>query len=123
MGAVADPAGAAVAGVRTGRLSFADLSVNVKVLAAVTTAALAALVVGILGLTSLAGASPSAERIYRSNVASIKAVGQLKAVVLQALAVGRRDVPRSPSPEPRGRRYAAPPHWSSPPVNEYSQAA
>jgi methyl-accepting chemotaxis protein len=85
MGGGAYFAGAAVAaGVRTRRLSFADLSVNVKVLAAVATAALVALIVGILGLTSLAGASKSAELIYRSNVASIKAVSQLKAAVLQA---------------------------------------
>ncbi|GAA2913660.1 hypothetical protein Acy02nite_90760 [Actinoplanes cyaneus] len=66
------------------RRSFADLSVNIKIIAAVTTAALVALIVGLLGLTSLSDASNSAQMIYTSNVASIKAVGQLKAVVLQA---------------------------------------
>ncbi|MET0417146.1 MAG: methyl-accepting chemotaxis protein, partial [Actinoplanes sp.] len=66
------------------RPSFADLSVNVKVLAAVATAALVALIVGIVGLVSLSGASSSAQLIYTSNVASIKAVGQLKWVVAQA---------------------------------------
>ncbi|WP_213006036.1 methyl-accepting chemotaxis protein [Paractinoplanes toevensis] len=65
------------------RPSFADLSVSVKVLAAVGTAALVALIVGILGLLSLRDASNAAQLISRSNVASIKAVGQLKAVILQ----------------------------------------
>ncbi|WP_433305939.1 methyl-accepting chemotaxis protein [Actinoplanes sp. CA-030573] len=71
----------AVAGAR--RPSFADLSVSIKVLAAVGLAAVVALVVGIMGLTSLRGASNSAQLIYSSNVASIKAVGQLRASVLQ----------------------------------------
>ncbi|MEV4278608.1 methyl-accepting chemotaxis protein [Actinoplanes xinjiangensis] len=66
------------------RRSFADLSVNVKIIAAVVAAALVALTVGLLGLSALAGASDSAQLIYTSNVASIKAVGQVKAVVLQA---------------------------------------
>jgi methyl-accepting chemotaxis protein len=66
------------------RRSFADLSVKVKIIAAVTTAALVALIVGLLGLTALADASNSAQLIYTSNVASIKAVGQVRAVVLQA---------------------------------------
>src|SRR4051794_34044997 len=66
------------------RRSFADLSVNVKVIAAVGTAAVVALAVGLLGLSSLSDASTSAQLIYRSNVASIKAVGQLQAVILQA---------------------------------------
>jgi methyl-accepting chemotaxis protein len=85
MGVMTVPAelGAGV-GPPTRRPSFADLSVNVKILAAVGAAALVALIVGILGLTSLAGASNSAQLIYRSNVASIKAVGHLNAVVLQA---------------------------------------
>jgi methyl-accepting chemotaxis protein len=66
------------------RLSFTDLSVNTKVLAAVTVAALVALVVGIIGIRSLSEASNSAQLIYRSNVASIKAIGQVKAAVTQA---------------------------------------
>ncbi|NMO54258.1 methyl-accepting chemotaxis protein [Actinoplanes sp. TBRC 11911] len=66
------------------RVSFADLGVSVKVLAAVATAALVALIVGIVGLVSLGRASASAQLIYNSNVASIKAVGQLKSVVTQA---------------------------------------
>ena len=66
------------------RRSFADLSVSVKVLAAVGTAALVALIVGVLGLLALRDASTAAQLISSSNVASIKAVGQVKAVVLQA---------------------------------------
>ncbi|MFF5296357.1 methyl-accepting chemotaxis protein [Paractinoplanes globisporus] len=68
---------------RSRRPSFDDLSVNVKVIAAVAMAALVALVVGILGLVSLGGASDSAQLIYTSNVASIKAVGQIKFVAVQ----------------------------------------
>ncbi|MFI5895041.1 methyl-accepting chemotaxis protein [Actinoplanes sp. NPDC051513] len=72
------------AGAVSRRRSFADLGVRVKVLAAVGTAALVALIVGVLGLMSLAGASDSAQLIYSSNVASIKEVGRLNAVVLKA---------------------------------------
>jgi methyl-accepting chemotaxis protein len=66
------------------RFSFADLSVNVKVLAAVALAALVALIVGINGIRSLSDASNSAQLIYRSNVASIKAVGDLRTAVTTA---------------------------------------
>jgi methyl-accepting chemotaxis protein len=75
------PAGA---GARAGRPSFADLSVSVKVLAAVGTAALVALIVGIVGLLSLRDASNAAQLISSRNVASIKAVGSLNAAVLRA---------------------------------------
>ena len=68
---------------RTRRPSFADLSVNVKVIAAVGVAALVALIVGVMGLSSLSGASNSAQLIYTSNVASIKAVGLVKYWVVQ----------------------------------------
>jgi methyl-accepting chemotaxis protein len=63
---------------RPRRASFADLSVNVKVLLAVVTAAVVALIVGIAGLMSLSGASDSAQLIYQSNVASVKQVGQIR---------------------------------------------
>ncbi|SNY53550.1 methyl-accepting chemotaxis protein [Paractinoplanes atraurantiacus] len=63
------------------RASFADLSVSVKVIASVTTAALVALIVGIVGLVSLGRASDSAQLIYASNVASIKAIGQIRFVM------------------------------------------
>jgi methyl-accepting chemotaxis protein len=67
-----------------GRLSFADLSVKIKVLGAVVLAALVALIVGIVGLVSLGRVSANAQSIYTSNVASIKAVGTLRTVVAQA---------------------------------------
>ncbi|MFI7547823.1 methyl-accepting chemotaxis protein [Actinoplanes sp. NPDC049599] len=67
-----------------GRPTFADLSVNVKVLSAVAVAALVALFVGINGIRSLSEASDSAQLIYRSNVASIKAIGDVKTAVTQA---------------------------------------
>src|SRR5689334_17245289 len=67
------------AGVR--RRSFDDLSVSVKVLTAVSAAAVVALVVGIMGLVALNNVSNSAQLIYQSNVASIRAVGQLRADV------------------------------------------
>ncbi|MDY7084556.1 MAG: methyl-accepting chemotaxis protein [Actinomycetota bacterium] len=67
-----------------GRTTFGDLSVNVKVLTAVAAAASVALIVGIVGLVSLSSASDSAQLIYNTNVASIKAVGQLKWVTAQA---------------------------------------
>jgi methyl-accepting chemotaxis protein len=67
-----------------GRPSFADLSVNVKVLSAVAVAALVALLIGINGIRSLGHASESAQHIYRNNVSSIKAVGDLRIAVTQA---------------------------------------
>ncbi|GAA0583744.1 hypothetical protein GCM10010172_80860 [Paractinoplanes ferrugineus] len=63
---------------RPRRVSFADLSVNVKVLLAVATAALVALIVGIAGLVALSRTSESAQLIYKSNVSSIKSVGQIR---------------------------------------------
>ncbi|MFC7533520.1 methyl-accepting chemotaxis protein [Actinoplanes sp. GCM10030250] len=63
---------------------LADLSVKAKILGAVAVAGVVALVVGILGLQALSVASDSAELIYKSNVTSIKAVGQIKAAVAQS---------------------------------------
>ena len=70
------------AGVR--RRSFDDLSVSVKVLAAVSVAALVALAVGITGLVALGNASASAETIYTSNVAGIRAIGQVRTAISTA---------------------------------------
>jgi methyl-accepting chemotaxis protein len=82
--ATSTPEVSATAGAPHRRSFIADLSVNVKVIAAVATAALVALVVGMVGLTSLSRASDSAQLIYRTNVTSIKAVGEIKNVVSQA---------------------------------------
>jgi methyl-accepting chemotaxis protein len=65
---------------------LSNLSVNVKVLAAVGLAALVAVVVGVTGLIGLQKTSDAASLIARSNVASIKAVGLLRAAATQAQA-------------------------------------
>ncbi|MFG1994121.1 methyl-accepting chemotaxis protein [Actinoplanes sp. NPDC048988] len=61
--------------------SFADLGVSAKVLTAVGVAALVALVVGILGIVSLSQVNDKAQLISKSNIASIKAVGQIRAAI------------------------------------------
>src|SRR4051812_10866647 len=68
------------------RPSYADLSVNVKVLLAVGVAALVALAVGVMGLVRMSTVSTAAEKISTSNVTSIKAVGQLKFAVVVAVS-------------------------------------
>ncbi|AEV85114.1 methyl-accepting chemotaxis protein [Actinoplanes sp. SE50] len=73
-----------VAPTARGRRSFADLSVNVKILMAVALAALVALLIGVLGLSALGKASGSAQLIYRSNVASVKAIGTVDKTLVQA---------------------------------------
>ena len=77
----ATTAGAEPAG---GRRSFTDLGVSTKILAAVCVAVAVAVVVGIVGLQALGKASASAQRIYASNVASVDAVGDVRAALAQA---------------------------------------
>ncbi|WP_436534403.1 methyl-accepting chemotaxis protein [Actinoplanes sp. HUAS TT8] len=60
---------------------FGDLSVNIKILGTVGVAAAVAIVVGVTGLAGLSKTSAAARLISTSNVASITAVGQLKAAV------------------------------------------
>jgi methyl-accepting chemotaxis protein len=62
------------------RRSFADLSVKVKIPAGISVA----VIVGVVGLNALSAASASAETIYHSNVASIKAIGQIETTTRQA---------------------------------------
>ncbi|GAA4946398.1 methyl-accepting chemotaxis protein [Actinoplanes utahensis] len=66
------------------RRGLADLSVKVKIVAAVGLAVAATIVVGMVGLSALSSTSNSAQLIYKSNVASIKAVGELETVIQQA---------------------------------------
>jgi methyl-accepting chemotaxis protein len=66
------------------RRSIADLSVKIKILGGICVAILVAVIVGVVGLRSLSTASASAEKIYKSNVASIKAVGLIEATTRQA---------------------------------------
>jgi methyl-accepting chemotaxis protein len=63
---------------------WADLSVNLKIMIAITVAAVVALLIGILGLRALASASDSAQWIYRSNVIGVSALGELKAWINQS---------------------------------------
>ncbi|MFC3744715.1 methyl-accepting chemotaxis protein [Paractinoplanes deccanensis] len=62
-------------------LSFSDLGVSAKVLIAVSVAALVALAVGILGLVALSNVNEKAQLISTSNIASIKAVGSIRAAI------------------------------------------
>jgi methyl-accepting chemotaxis protein len=66
------------------RNGFADLSVKTKILVAAGVGVVAAIVVGFVGLNALGSASNSAQLIYNSNVASIKAVAQIDAAIRQA---------------------------------------
>ncbi|WP_432992079.1 methyl-accepting chemotaxis protein [Dactylosporangium sp. CA-233914] len=66
------------------RRSFEDLSINLKIVIAVFTAVAVSVVVGVVGVLKLRDSSQSAELISSSNVASIKALGQIKSAVYQA---------------------------------------
>ncbi|GIJ68171.1 hypothetical protein Voc01_030880 [Virgisporangium ochraceum] len=68
----------------SGRWSLANLSVRTKVMSAVGTAALVAVLVGTAGMIGLKETSDVAELISTSNVASITAVGRLRVAVVQA---------------------------------------
>ncbi|MEU4420261.1 methyl-accepting chemotaxis protein [Actinoplanes sp. NPDC024001] len=59
------------------------MSVNIKIVAAVTLAVLVGIAVGVVGLRALGTASASAEQIYASNLASVKAVGDIKSAMAQ----------------------------------------
>jgi methyl-accepting chemotaxis protein len=63
---------------------MADLSVRVKILGAIGIAVLVALAVGIVGQLALRTASDRAQLIYSSNVASMSAIGHLRASAAQA---------------------------------------
>lgn len=65
------------------RRSFADLSVNVKILTAVGLAGLVGLIVGITGLRALSESSAAAQKIYSSNLASVNAVGDIRTAMVQ----------------------------------------
>ena len=66
------------------RSVIADLSVNVKILAAVGLAALVALIVGVIGLLALSRVNASAQSISQTNVRNIETVGKIKSAVTQA---------------------------------------
>lgn len=64
-----------------GRRSFTDVGVDIKILTAVRLAALVALAVGIVGLLALGDTRHSAQRVYGSNVAGTRAVGEIEASI------------------------------------------
>ena len=80
--------GSAVSGALTAEPArgrrLADLSVKVKILAAVSVAAVVAAVVGVVGLLALQKAAGAAQLMYTSSVASVRAVGNLRGPMLQA---------------------------------------
>ena len=65
------------------RPSFADLSVNVKILTGIVVAVLVAVIVGVVGLIGLSKANSSAQALYANNVAAGKAVGLIDATLNQ----------------------------------------
>jgi methyl-accepting chemotaxis protein len=82
----------------TGRRSFADLSVRLKVLAAVVVAVMVAVVVGLLGLNALSHASTAAQDIYGNNLASVEAIGVIDGAMTQV----RSDVANQALSDPAG---------------------
>ncbi|MET0415574.1 MAG: methyl-accepting chemotaxis protein [Actinoplanes sp.] len=72
------------ASIAPGRRSFADLGVNVKILTVLALAGLVALLVGVTGLQALSRSSDAANKIYSSNLASVDAIGDLRAAIVQA---------------------------------------
>ncbi|WP_033340567.1 methyl-accepting chemotaxis protein [Catenuloplanes japonicus] len=82
------------------RLSYENLSVNVKILTAVVTAVAVAVIVGVVGLVKLRDSSMSAQLIYTSNVSSIKAVAMVKTAVYQSrLAAANQAISQSDAEE------------------------
>jgi methyl-accepting chemotaxis protein len=64
-------------GVPRGRRRLTDVSVNIKILAAVAVASVVALAVGVVGLHALSESSAAAQKIYHSNLTSVDAAGDL----------------------------------------------
>ncbi|WP_250032423.1 methyl-accepting chemotaxis protein [Paractinoplanes maris] len=65
------------------RRSFADLGVNIKILAAVAVAAAVAVIVGVVGLTALGRSSAAAQQIYQNNLTGVDAIGVVNAAASQ----------------------------------------
>jgi methyl-accepting chemotaxis protein len=81
-----------------GRRSLADVSVNIKILAAVGVASLVALAVGVVGLHALSESSAAAQKIYHSNLTSVDAAGDLtRAMSLVRLDLANHVISRDPA--------------------------
>ncbi|GIF14372.1 methyl-accepting chemotaxis protein [Actinoplanes teichomyceticus] len=63
---------------------WADLGVNFKIMFAIGVASVVALLIGVLGLTALSGASASAQHIYASNLTSVAALGRVQNAITQS---------------------------------------
>ncbi|WP_436529812.1 methyl-accepting chemotaxis protein [Actinoplanes sp. HUAS TT8] len=63
---------------------WADLSVNIKVMTAISVAAVVALVIGANGLRSLSEASASANEIFEDNVTSVAVLGEVENAITQS---------------------------------------
>jgi methyl-accepting chemotaxis protein len=68
---------------RASRRGLRDLSVRVKITAAVLTALVVAVLVGVLGIASLAKTNRAAEHLYASNMASLSAIAGAEAAAVQ----------------------------------------
>ncbi|MEV6597796.1 methyl-accepting chemotaxis protein [Actinoplanes sp. NPDC051346] len=66
------------------RSSLADLSINVKILAAVLVGTVISLAVGVVGLIALNQSSGAAQAIYGTNVTNVTALGDLRHHMAQA---------------------------------------
>src|SRR4051794_21033114 len=66
------------------RRSFADLGVNVKILAAVCTAVAVGILVGLLSLSELSRSSDAAQQLYGSNVANATSIGEVDTAIAEA---------------------------------------
>jgi methyl-accepting chemotaxis protein len=65
------------------RRRLGDLSVNVKILAALAAALLVAIAVGITGLSALSTTNQATQRMYSSNITSVAAIGQLRTTLFK----------------------------------------
>jgi methyl-accepting chemotaxis protein len=72
--------------------------VKTKVLAAVTVPAVAAAVIGVLGMQAMSGATTKAEALYSSNLKGVDTAGDVRTAV-NALRIGGRDAILSTGPK------------------------
>jgi methyl-accepting chemotaxis protein len=88
-----------------GRRSFADLSVNSKIVSAIGVAVVVAVLVGVVGLRALSSASAAAQQIYAGNVTGVSAIGQVDAGLSQAQAdVGALAVSQDAATQARNKQ-------------------
>ncbi|WP_305785340.1 methyl-accepting chemotaxis protein [Symbioplanes lichenis] len=80
------------------RSRVANLSVRTKIVSAIGVAVVVGVVIGVIGLVALARASAASERIYRDNVSSIAALGEIRALLADArLDTANHMISRNPA--------------------------